>query len=737
MPEAPRSIGGMEGSVGKYGVNIAGYFDKVVNWLRKRIKRSSEGKVRGSRRYELNRNRDVKFKALVRDTCRSTFKEGQELLVPSQTENFNILSSGLKIQVFNGRSGNTLKRMQLYCEKVIMQGREALKTYLAPRFQDQSLDVSQAHGKIENQNLTRSKSKRCHNNCSKKRLALAAAVCIAILGGLIVLILFLLGFFDSVPDTEQTDVEVFLQLSGNNLLLDQNTIFKVPLQKGKLQHAFLYNKVSNVFVGDRAVNGDGFSFRNPPHFMPLVGEMDGNWLWYPEIKARYEAELETEAVIDYLIDHKNTPAFIGKKIIQRFVTSNPTPRYVKVVADAFRKGTYEGSSKIFSGKRGDLAATLAATLLDREARSSTLLSDPSYGQFREPLVKHGKALYRWFSDHRSNQKAKDKFYTALCEQFDLNLDQCKEMTEQLFQFTTRLSSEENLKKAVEYVANIWKQDGVRKLEKDDKPKQKNAYQKNAYQWFSDYRSNQKAKDKFYTALCEQFDLNLEQCKEMTEKLFDFSVWSPWKQNILSRKLTIRSHVNLVIGSKLNQDLSVEDARFYDRTFKDKKEDNILNTLHKKIKWTNEMKMQDQLKMTDDMVNEDYQRILKTYQNKTLWSLYKNELSKEQWLKLMPECIHKYYEKTSEEIIKMVDNMTLDVKVGKQMRQYIVQLLFYRWSDEDKKRLNIEKFAENEADFKDFLRNSFQYTPNRMKEMDDMDGKFGKMSVEDIEDEKKE
>ena len=34
-----------------------------------------------------------------------------------------------------------LRRMQLYCEKVIMQGREALKTYLAPRFQNQNLDI--------------------------------------------------------------------------------------------------------------------------------------------------------------------------------------------------------------------------------------------------------------------------------------------------------------------------------------------------------------------------------------------------------------------------------------------------------------------------------------------------------------------------------------------------------------------------------------------------------------------
>ena len=101
----------------------------------------------------------------------------------------------------------------------------------------------------------------------------------------------------------------------------------------------------------------------------------------------YEAKLETDAIIDYLIDHKNTPIFISKKIIQRFVTSNPSPRYLKVVADAFRTGTYSGSTTTFSGKRGDLQATLAAALLDREARSTTLLADPTYGQLREPLIK--------------------------------------------------------------------------------------------------------------------------------------------------------------------------------------------------------------------------------------------------------------------------------------------------------------------------------------------------------------
>jgi cullin-associated NEDD8-dissociated protein 1 len=40
-----------------------------------------------------------------------------------------------------------------------------------------------------------------------------------------------------------------------------------------------------------------------------------------------------------------------------------------------------------SGKYGDLAATIAAVLLDREARSVELDLDAANGQLREPLLK--------------------------------------------------------------------------------------------------------------------------------------------------------------------------------------------------------------------------------------------------------------------------------------------------------------------------------------------------------------
>ena len=46
-----------------------------------------------------------------------------------------------------------------------------------------------------------------------------------------------------------------------------------------------------------------------------------------------------------------------------------------------------GEVSFGSGKYGDLSATIAAIVLDRESRHSVLDEDPSYGSLREPLLK--------------------------------------------------------------------------------------------------------------------------------------------------------------------------------------------------------------------------------------------------------------------------------------------------------------------------------------------------------------
>ena len=98
-----------------------------------------------------------------------------------------------------------------------------------------------------------------------------------------------------------------------------------------------------------------------------------------------DAAHETEALLDHYLHHANTPPFIAHRYIQRFVSSNPSPRYVLAVATAFRTGEYDGV--VYGGGYGDLAATIAAVLLDREARSMALDADPHHGVLREPLLK--------------------------------------------------------------------------------------------------------------------------------------------------------------------------------------------------------------------------------------------------------------------------------------------------------------------------------------------------------------
>jgi len=82
--------------------------------------------------------------------------------------------------------------------------------------------------------------------------------------------------------------------------------------------------------------------------------------------------------LDVLFNHPNTGPFIGRQLIQRLVTSNPSPAYVARVAAAFANNG--------SGVRGDMKAVLRAVLLDTEARGGGL-ADPAWGKLREPALR--------------------------------------------------------------------------------------------------------------------------------------------------------------------------------------------------------------------------------------------------------------------------------------------------------------------------------------------------------------
>ena len=88
--------------------------------------------------------------------------------------------------------------------------------------------------------------------------------------------------------------------------------------------------------------------------------------------------------MDHLSRRNNTPVHVAKRLIPRFVTSKPSPFYIRSVVEAFRSRAYDG--KTYSGSYGDLGATVVAILLHPEARSSGVNAKYS-GTLREHMVK--------------------------------------------------------------------------------------------------------------------------------------------------------------------------------------------------------------------------------------------------------------------------------------------------------------------------------------------------------------
>ena len=92
--------------------------------------------------------------------------------------------------------------------------------------------------------------------------------------------------------------------------------------------------------------------------------------------------------LDALFEHPNTGPFISRQLIQRLVTSNPSPGFIYRVSQVFANNG--------AGVRGDLAAVVRAILTDYEARSSAVASTATFGKMKEPLLR-ATAILRAFN----------------------------------------------------------------------------------------------------------------------------------------------------------------------------------------------------------------------------------------------------------------------------------------------------------------------------------------------------
>lgn len=97
------------------------------------------------------------------------------------------------------------------------------------------------------------------------------------------------------------------------------------------------------------------------------------------IPANTPAAAALKTALDTLFNHPNVGPFFARQMIQRLVTSHPSPAYVARVAARFNDNG--------SGVRGDLRAVWAAILLDDEARGPQSLANPAHGKLREPMLR--------------------------------------------------------------------------------------------------------------------------------------------------------------------------------------------------------------------------------------------------------------------------------------------------------------------------------------------------------------
>ncbi|NNF22024.1 MAG: DUF1800 family protein [Saprospiraceae bacterium] len=94
------------------------------------------------------------------------------------------------------------------------------------------------------------------------------------------------------------------------------------------------------------------------------------------LPAGQSGDEDLSQTIQHLSTHPNTAPFISKSLIKMLTTSNPSPAYVKRVADKFNPN-----------EDGNHKELIKAILLDPEARNCNHSETYTFGKLREPVVR--------------------------------------------------------------------------------------------------------------------------------------------------------------------------------------------------------------------------------------------------------------------------------------------------------------------------------------------------------------
>jgi uncharacterized protein (DUF1800 family) len=172
---------------------------------------------------------------------------------------------------------------------------------------------------------------------------------------------------------------VELEMDGTPLLDENNQ--PIPTYDQSVIEGFAHVFTGWHFAGVRDFRRAFPDPRNQTEPMQLYEEFHDTGskllLRGETIPAGQSGEQDLAQALDNIFNHPNVAPFIATRLIQRLVTSNPSPGYVERVAAVFADNG--------AGVRGDLGAVVRRILLDPDARSD--LPNELDGKVKEPLLR--------------------------------------------------------------------------------------------------------------------------------------------------------------------------------------------------------------------------------------------------------------------------------------------------------------------------------------------------------------
>lgn len=125
------------------------------------------------------------------------------------------------------------------------------------------------------------------------------------------------------------------------------------------------------------------------------------------LPANQTADQDLKATLDTVFAHPNVGPFICRQLIQRLVTSNPSPGHVYRVASVFNDNG--------QGVRGDLQAVVRAILMDYDARGEARTGQGA-GKLREPVLRVTNLLRGFNASSPSGRFSVRNAYASLTQE---------------------------------------------------------------------------------------------------------------------------------------------------------------------------------------------------------------------------------------------------------------------------------------------------------------------------------